>query len=140
VVARAWRRQFVDRLSRLLRGDIGLDHRFLQTRTRAGRRATLSTPTPHHVPAVTMIHPPEQSLPQMFAAIVAHDQHRCDCEHKRTDNYAHPGFDHGELLSACDCPLKVQSRRRQPAIEIHHRAFFSASTMPSSFVNNTVCS
>jgi hypothetical protein len=47
-----------------------------------GRQATLSTPATHHVPTLTMVHPPEQLLSHMFTAIVTDDRRRRNREYE----------------------------------------------------------
>jgi hypothetical protein len=44
---------------------------------RSDRQASLATVS-HHVPAVSMIHLPEQALPRQFTTIVADDKQRSD--------------------------------------------------------------
>ena len=47
-----------------------------------GRQATLSTPATHHVPTLTMVHPPEQLRSHMFTAIVTNDHRHRNCEYE----------------------------------------------------------
>ncbi len=48
---------------------------------RSDRQASLATVS-HHVPTVSMIHLPEQSLPYQFTTIVADDKQRSDGQPK----------------------------------------------------------
>jgi hypothetical protein len=68
-------------------------------------------PVPRHVPPMTMVHPPEQAFPQMFAPMVPQDQRGRDDKREQPNDHADPGFDHGNLPADFDCLLEFQCRR-----------------------------